>query len=188
MPRTGSGTYVLPPGNPVIPATTIQSAWANTTLNDIASALSQSLAKDGQTVPTSNLPMGGFKFTGVGPATEVNQYATAGQVQDQLLQRLTTQPTSTGSAYQATLQLGTTSNNFAPGAELIFVPTVANTGPATLSINGETPPLPIATLSGDVNLPANYLLIDTAYYLRRSIGMWLAAGVHSEAGGGCYVT
>lgn len=31
----------------------------------MASALTQSLSKDGQTVPTANMPMGGFKFTGL---------------------------------------------------------------------------------------------------------------------------
>lgn len=60
--RNGAGTYVLPAGNPVVTNTTISSTWANNTLSDIAGALTQSLSKDGQTVPTANLPMGGFKL------------------------------------------------------------------------------------------------------------------------------
>jgi hypothetical protein len=65
MARNGSGTYSLPAGNPVTGGTTISSTWANNTLSDIGTALTGSLAKDGQTVPTNNLPMGGFKFTGL---------------------------------------------------------------------------------------------------------------------------
>jgi hypothetical protein len=47
MPRNGSGVYSLPAGNPVVPSTTIQSDWANSTLNDVADAVTGSLARDG---------------------------------------------------------------------------------------------------------------------------------------------
>ena len=57
MSRNGSGTYNLPSGNPVVTATTINSTWANTTLSDIATALTGSLAADGQTPATGNLNM-----------------------------------------------------------------------------------------------------------------------------------
>jgi hypothetical protein len=69
MARNGSGTYSLPSGNPVVSGSTISSNWANNTLSDIATALTGSLAKDGQTVPTANIPMGGFKLTGLAAAT-----------------------------------------------------------------------------------------------------------------------
>ena len=69
MSRNGTGTYTLPAGNPVVTGTTISSTWANTSLSDIATALTQSLAKDGQTVPTANIPMGSFKITGLGAPT-----------------------------------------------------------------------------------------------------------------------
>ena len=58
MSRNGSGTYSLPAGNPVVSGTTITSTWANTTLNDIASALTGSLAADGQTTASGTLNMG----------------------------------------------------------------------------------------------------------------------------------
>jgi microcystin-dependent protein len=57
MSRNGSGTYNLPSGNPVVTATTITSTWANTTLSDIGTALTGSLAADGQTPATGNLNM-----------------------------------------------------------------------------------------------------------------------------------
>lgn len=58
MSRNGSGTYNLPAGNPVVSGSTITSAWANTTLTDIASALTGSLASDGQTPASGDLNMG----------------------------------------------------------------------------------------------------------------------------------
>lgn len=54
MPRNASGLYSLPSGNPVIPGTRITSNWANTTLGDIATALTQSLPiNDGSTMTAS---------------------------------------------------------------------------------------------------------------------------------------
>lgn len=81
MARNGSGIYSLPSGNPVVTNTTISSSWANSTLSDIGSAITQSIAKDGQTVATANLPMGGFKHTNVASAAQANEYATLGQLQ-----------------------------------------------------------------------------------------------------------
>jgi hypothetical protein len=49
MSRNGTGTYNLPAGNPVVTGTTISSTWANTTLTDLATAMSGSIASDGQT-------------------------------------------------------------------------------------------------------------------------------------------
>jgi hypothetical protein len=48
MPRNGSGTFTLVSGNPVVTGTTIESNWANTTLSDIATTLTDSLSRSGQ--------------------------------------------------------------------------------------------------------------------------------------------
>jgi hypothetical protein len=82
MSRNGSGTYSLPAGNPVVTGTTISSTWANTTLNDIANALTGSLATDGQTTATGNLKMGGNKITGLANGTLTTDAATVGQIPD----------------------------------------------------------------------------------------------------------
>lgn len=66
-----SGTYTLPAGNPVTTLTTISSSWANTTLNDIAAALSTAVLKDGTQTITGNLPMSSFKLTGLGAGSAV---------------------------------------------------------------------------------------------------------------------
>lgn len=55
MSRNGSGTYTLPAGNPVVTGTTISSTWANNTLTDMATAISGSIAADGQTPITGAL-------------------------------------------------------------------------------------------------------------------------------------
>lgn len=79
MARNGSGTYSLVSGNPVTTGSTISSTWANNTLSDIATALTGSIAADGQTPVTANLPMGTFKHTGAGSATATGQYLVYGQ-------------------------------------------------------------------------------------------------------------
>src|SRR5262245_20430537 len=47
MPRDANGNYTLPAGNPVVSGTIIESVWANTTMNDIAAALTGSLSRSG---------------------------------------------------------------------------------------------------------------------------------------------
>lgn len=54
MPRDASGVYTLPAGNPVIPNTIIATNWANSTMEDIAAALTASLSIDGS-VTTAKL-------------------------------------------------------------------------------------------------------------------------------------
>ena len=69
MSRNGSGVYSLPAGNPVVTGTTIASTWANNTMNDIASALTGSVAADGQTPMTGNLQMGSNRITNLATPT-----------------------------------------------------------------------------------------------------------------------
>lgn len=65
MSRNSSGTYSLPAGNPVVTGTTITSSWANTTLTDIANALTDSLSRTGQGGMSAGLPL--FDGTGALP-------------------------------------------------------------------------------------------------------------------------
>ena len=76
MSRNGSGVYNLPAGNPVVSGTTIASAWANNTMNDIASALTGSLAADGQTPATGNLNMANNRITAVSDPVGLQDAAT----------------------------------------------------------------------------------------------------------------
>jgi hypothetical protein len=69
MSRNGSGVYSLPAGNPVVTNTTISSTWANSTMNDLASALTDSVAADGQTPMTGNLDLNTNKIVNLADPT-----------------------------------------------------------------------------------------------------------------------
>jgi hypothetical protein len=83
MSRNGSGVYSLPAGNPVVTQTTISSAWANNTMTDLAAAMTDSVAADGQTPMTGNLDLNTHKIvnlvagTVTGDAVEYTQFTTA---------------------------------------------------------------------------------------------------------------
>lgn len=80
MSRNGAGTYNLPVGNPVVPATVISTSWANSTLSDIASALTGSVAADGQTSITGNLQMSSNLITGLGNGVSAQDAVTLSQL------------------------------------------------------------------------------------------------------------
>ena len=131
MPRNGTGSYTLPAGNPVVTGTTISSTWANTTLSDIGTALTNSLAKDGQTTPTANIAMGGFKLTGLGAGSAATDSANLGQIQAQTYALLSSvSGTNTLTANSAPITTA-----YAAGNTFRFVASGANTGPVTLNIN-----------------------------------------------------
>ena len=131
MARNGSGTYNLPAGNPVVTGTTISSTWANNTLSDMASALTGSIASDGQTTPSANLPMGGYAHTNVANGTVRAMYAALGQVQDNTAQYLTT--VSGADVITATGAFGMSA--YATGQVFTFIAAGTNTGAVTLNIN-----------------------------------------------------
>lgn len=69
MPRNSQGLYTLPPGNPVVPNTLIESTWANTTMDDIGAALTASLPRDGSAPMTGPLTLSAAPITGTRQAT-----------------------------------------------------------------------------------------------------------------------
>lgn len=72
MPRDGSGIFTLPPGNPVVSGSIIESAWANNTMADLAAQLNNVLTRDGLLNPTA--PVRFPDGSAVSPAfTFVNQ-------------------------------------------------------------------------------------------------------------------
>lgn len=82
MPRNGSGTYTRVAGTPYVYNTVISETTVNSEMDDFATAITGSIAKDGQTTPTANLPMGTYRHTGVGNGSARTDYAAMGQVQD----------------------------------------------------------------------------------------------------------
>ncbi len=132
MARNGSGTYNLyTPGNPVVTGTTISSTWANNTLNDIATGLTNSIAKDGQTTPTANLPMGTFKHTNLGVGTVSTDSINLGQAQNAAYQYLA----SVSGSNTITASISPAITAYAAGQVFRFVASASNTGATTININ-----------------------------------------------------
>lgn len=134
MPRNGSGTFSGPSNswNPAVGATSISSTDFNTLLADIETALSASIAVDGQTVITADLPMAGNKHTGVGNAAARNQYLAAGQAQDGAV---LWGGTGGGTADVITITLTPTLSAYTAGQGFRFISSGANTTNVTLNVD-----------------------------------------------------
>jgi len=115
----------------VLSGSTISSTVHNNTLADIADALTASLAKDGQTAPTANLPMGGYRHTNVDDAGARTDYARADQVQDGTLVYLKSVAGTNTITATAPLSLAA----YAAGQTFRFIPAGSNTGATTLNVN-----------------------------------------------------
>jgi hypothetical protein len=76
MPRNSSGNYTLPAGNPVVPNTLIETTWANPTMSDLGSALTDSLDRFGRGGMLAVLKL--VDGTGVQPALSFNSESTMG--------------------------------------------------------------------------------------------------------------
>ena len=79
MSRNGSGTYTLPAGNPVVTGTVISTTWANNTMNDLAAAITDSVAADGQTPMTGPLNLNSNKVTNLANAVLTTDAVNYGQ-------------------------------------------------------------------------------------------------------------
>lgn len=142
MSRNGSGTYSLPEAAFVYD-TVIDETAVNSNFSDIASALTASIAKDGQTTPSANLPMGTYRHTGVGNAVSRTDYAAMGQVQDGAGIWC---GTAGGTADALTLTPSPAITAYAAGQRFDFkAGAAANTGAVTFAISG------LSAIAGQVN-------------------------------------
>ena len=67
MARDSNGVYTLPPGiNPVVGGTTISSSWANPTMTDVATAMTDSLDRNGRGTMNAPLPFADGVITAPG--------------------------------------------------------------------------------------------------------------------------
>jgi hypothetical protein len=151
MSRNGSGTYTLPVGNPVVTGTTISSTWANTTLTDIASAITDSLAADGQTTASGNLNMGTNRIVNTDDPTNPQDVATKNYVDTYVgaLGSMSTQDADdvaiTGGSISSILEGGTVTAT-APAASINYdfktqavrFYTASNTTNFTVNIRGNS--------------------------------------------------
>lgn len=139
MSFNGSGSFTPPASDfPAVALTLIESAKFNAVINDIATGLSTVICKDGQTTITANLPMGGFRHTGVGAATASGQYGRVNEIQDG---SLIYGGTAGGTADALTLTTVPTFSAYATGMVIRFKSGASpNTGAATLQVNGISSP------------------------------------------------
>lgn len=132
MPRNGSGSYsraVTPPVNGDV----ADADLFNSEMNDMATALTNSLARNGEATPTANLPMNGFKHTGLGKATAATDSlradqgigAVGGAYYD---------TTGSSNAYVVTTTAALTA--YAAGQTFLIKASFTNTGAATLNVDG----------------------------------------------------
>lgn len=144
MAFNGSGTFVRDNGTHTGSTVWAQDNAAGTKIvdtihdlhdQDLADGLSNCLTKDGQTTPTANLPMGTFKHTGVGNGTARTHYASIGQLQDQAI---FWGGTTGGTATAYTISLSPAITAYVAGMQFRFIAHAANTGTATLAVNGLT--------------------------------------------------
>ena len=158
MSFNGSGTFVInSTGQPVVTGTVISSTAFNALTADLATGLSTTMTKDGQTTATANIPMGSFKFTGLSAGSAATDSANIAQVQNSFGSFLTVSGTDT---ITATVSPSLTA--YASGQMFAFVAANTNTGAVTINIsslgakaitkNGTT-----ALVAGD--LTANYLFV-----------------------------
>jgi hypothetical protein len=154
MARNGAGTYVLPAGQPVVTGTTISSATHNTLANDLANAITTSIATDGQSVVTANIPFAGYKLTGLGAPTvngdalryeNLATLVTSASIQDQTYTAFTTGGTST--AYTLTPTPAITA--YTAGQSFWVTFNAASGAAPTLTISGVATPPNLVRLAAD---------------------------------------
>jgi hypothetical protein len=143
MPWNGSGTFSRTNGDH-----TGATLWAEDDAEDIkitsprhdahdqdlCTGLNECLTKSGQNSPTANIPMAGYKFTGLGNGTAAADSPAIQQIQDGTF---LWGGTSTGAAnvYAITLSPATDAVP-ATGQCVYFKAHQSNSGAATLAING----------------------------------------------------
>lgn len=125
MSRNGTGTYSLPAGNPVVTNTTISSTWANSTLTDIATALTGSVASDGQTPMTGALDMNNSKVVLLANGTVATDAINLGQLTGAFVN-----PTITGN-------LVVTGNGSFLGTGFLLIPKGTTAERSAVPVNGE---------------------------------------------------
>lgn len=72
MPFDGNGNYTVPAGTQAVSGQIIDSIKYNALLTDLQTALTKAFLRDGQSAALTNLPMGGFKLTGLAAGVSAN--------------------------------------------------------------------------------------------------------------------
>jgi len=133
MARNGSGSYSNPYPN-FVSGTVISSAQVDANNSDVATALTQSIAVDGQTTVTANLPMNAKKFTGLAVGTAATDSLSLKQAQAEAFVWC---GTAGGSANAITLSPSPAITAYAAGQRFVWMASsTVNTGATTVAISG----------------------------------------------------
>ena len=139
-------------------------------LNDLATGINSTLIKDGTNTPSANLPMGGFKHTGVGDAASRTDYGKVSQIQDGAYTWL---GTSGGAANVQTFSSSPNTAAFTVGCTYRFIAGFTNTSGLTLNLNGggaitvvrEAGNGPVGLVAGDVFAGNVYTIMYGGSYI-----------------------
>jgi hypothetical protein len=131
MPRNSNGTYQLPIGNPVTSGTVISANWANTTIPDLATAISGTLTIDGTAPMTGPLKIsdGVVSYPGITFNGE----------------------SGTGMYRKGTFSMGLAVN----GADALVLSPTGLVVPQNLAVSGNTTVTGTASVTGAVTLANN---------------------------------
>lgn len=137
MPFNGSGVFtnIYNWLNDAAAGILIRADRMNAQDTDIATALTNTICRDGQTVITANLPMAGFRHTGVGNGVARTDYAALAQLQDGALFYL---GLAGGTADVITINATPAFAAYVDGQRFIFEASGANTTAVTVALNGLT--------------------------------------------------
>ena len=132
MSYNGSGTFVInSAGQPVVTGTAITSTAFNALTGDLATGLTTAITKDGQTTPTANLTLGGYKITNLANGSASTDAINYSQLQSA---GYTTLITISGTD-TITGTVSPTLTSYLAGAQFSFVVGTTNTGAVTLNID-----------------------------------------------------
>jgi hypothetical protein len=133
MARNGSGTYSNPYPN-FVSGTVISSTEVDTNNSQIATALTQSIAVDGQSVVTGDIPLATHKFTAMKVGTASTDSLSLGQAQAEAFVWC---GTASGGADAITLSPSPAITAYAAGQRFVWMASGStNTGATTVAISG----------------------------------------------------
>ena len=133
MARNGSGTFSSPYPN-FVSGTVISSTQVDANNSDIATALTQSIAVDGQSTVTGNLPMNAKKLTGLAVGAAATDSLNLGQAQAEAMVWC---GTAGGSANAITLSPTPAITAYAAGQRFVWKASGSvNTGATTVAVSG----------------------------------------------------
>jgi len=119
---------------PIVNGTLEDASQVTAIFSDMATGLSNTICKDGQTTITANIPLNGFKLTGVGAGTARTDAATLANVQDGTGIYIS----SVSGTNALTLLPSPAIASYATGQNFRFLVGTTNTGAMTVSISGLT--------------------------------------------------